>query len=116
MYALYEKGIMDGSLTRETARELIAEQYLKYGASYFSFGGRNEKLEDATNELSWVALEAYDMPVSYTHLDVYKRQAGGCRRSTGKGFLPYGDGIQRNVDRKAFCNEFWKSSAVCACD
>ncbi len=70
MYALYEKGIMDGSLTRETARELIAEQYLKYGASYFSFGGRNEKLEDATNELSWVALEAYDMLGGYNHLGV----------------------------------------------
>jgi len=61
---------MDGSLTRETARELIAEQYLKYGASYFSFGGRNEKLEDATNELSWVALEAYDMLGGYNHLGV----------------------------------------------
>lgn len=70
MYALYKKGIMDGSLTRETARELIAEQYLKYGASYFSFGGRNEKLEDATNELSWVALEAYDMLGGYNHLGV----------------------------------------------
>lgn len=70
MYALYKKGIMDGSLTRETARELIAEQYLKYGASYFSFGGRNEKLKDATNELSWVALEAYDMLGGYNHLGV----------------------------------------------
>lgn len=70
MYDLYKRGIRDGSLTRDTARELIAEQYLKYGASYFSFGGRNEKLEDATNELSWVALEAYDMLGGYNHLGV----------------------------------------------
>lgn len=70
MYDLYRKDMDAGRLTRDSARELIAEQYLKYGASYFSFGGRNEKLEDATNELSWVALEAYDMLGGYNHLGV----------------------------------------------
>jgi formate C-acetyltransferase len=70
MYDLYRRDMDAGRLTRDTARELIAEQYLKYGASYFSFGGRNEKLEDATNELSWVALEAYDMLGGYNHLGV----------------------------------------------
>jgi formate C-acetyltransferase len=70
MYDLYKKDMVAGRINREAARELIAEQYLKYGASYFSFGGRNEKLEDATNELSWVALEAYDMLGGYNHLGV----------------------------------------------
>ncbi len=70
MYDLYRRDIDSGRLTRDKARELIAEQYLKYGASYFSFGGRNEKLQDATNELSWVALEAYDMLGGYNHLGV----------------------------------------------
>jgi formate C-acetyltransferase len=70
MYNLYRKDMDARRLTRNAARDLIAEQYLKYGASYFSFGGRNEKLEDATNELSWVAVEAYDMLGGYNHLGV----------------------------------------------
>ena len=57
----YIKDIDEGTITRELARDLVAELYLKYGGSYFALGGRNKELEDATNELSWVCLEAYDM-------------------------------------------------------
>lgn len=66
----YRRDIADGILTKEMARELIAELYLKYGGNYFSFGGRNERLEDATNELSWIGVEAYDMLGGYNQLGV----------------------------------------------
>ena len=48
-------------ITREQARDLIAELFMKYSGSYFSLGGRDKNLEDATNEVSWITLEAYDM-------------------------------------------------------
>ncbi len=44
----------------EQARELIAELFLKF-PTFYSLGGRSEQGEDATNELSWVFLQAYDM-------------------------------------------------------
>lgn len=66
----YRKDIADGTLTKEEARNLLAELYLKYGGNYFSFGGRNEDGSDATNEVSWVGLEAYDMLGGYNHLGV----------------------------------------------
>lgn len=70
MYDLYRKDMDSGRLTRREARDLIAELYLKYGAPYFSFGGRKADGTDATNELSWVALEAYDLLGGYNHLGV----------------------------------------------
>lgn len=66
----YRNDIKNGIITKDIARELIAELYLKYGGNYFSFGGRNEKLEDATNELSWIGVEAYDMLGGYNQLGV----------------------------------------------
>jgi formate C-acetyltransferase len=57
----YSKDKNEGRITREEARELIAELYIKYSGSYFSLGGRDKNLKDATNEVSWIALEAYDM-------------------------------------------------------
>ena len=66
----YRKDIESGILTKDLARELIAELYLKYGGNYYSFGGRNEALEDATNELSWVGVEAYDLLGGYNQLGV----------------------------------------------
>jgi formate C-acetyltransferase len=66
----YQKDIKDGVLTREDARNLLAELYLKYGGNYFSFGGRLKDGSDATNEVSWVGLEAYDMIGGYNHLGV----------------------------------------------
>ncbi|MCF7927839.1 MAG: hypothetical protein K9L68_02375 [Spirochaetales bacterium] len=66
----YRNDLEEGRITREQARDYIAELYLKYGGNYFSFGGRNRELEDATNELSWIGLEAYDMTGGYNHLGV----------------------------------------------
>ncbi len=66
----YEKGIADGTLTRESAREYIAEMYMKLRGHFFSFGGRLEDGSDATNEMSWVALEAYDLIGDYNNLGV----------------------------------------------
>ncbi len=48
----YRRDPEKGIITHEYARELIAELYLKYEGNYFSFGGRNENLEDATNGIS----------------------------------------------------------------
>jgi len=59
--SFYFSDINEGRLDRNEARELVAELWIKYGGTYFSLGGRDENLEDATNELSWVCLEAFDM-------------------------------------------------------
>lgn len=64
----YAADIAAGRTTREEARELVAEIYLKYGGNYWSFGGRDVDGRDATNEMSWVALEAYDITGGYNHL------------------------------------------------
>ena len=66
----YRAGIKDGTLTREAAREMIAEMYMKLRGQYFSFAGRLEDGSDATNEMSWVALEAYDLIGDYNNLGV----------------------------------------------
>ncbi|MBQ4322056.1 MAG: hypothetical protein IJC35_07430 [Oscillospiraceae bacterium] len=70
MYPFYKAGIEDGTLTRESAREYIAEMYMKLRGQFFSFGGRLEDGSDATNEMSWVALEAYDLVGDYNNLGV----------------------------------------------
>ncbi len=66
----YRRDTAAGVLTRDQARDLIAELFLKYGGNYFSFAGRNRELKDATNEVSWVGLEAYDMIGGYNHIGV----------------------------------------------
>ena len=48
-------------MSREQARGWIAELFLKYGGNYFALGGRDRQGRDATNELSRVILEAYDL-------------------------------------------------------
>jgi len=63
--SFYYKDKGEGCLTREEARNLIAELFLKYGGNYFALGGKDKNLKDATNELSWVCLEAYDMIGGY---------------------------------------------------
>jgi len=57
----YNKDKNQGRITREEARELVAELFMKYSGNYFSLGGRDRDLKDATSEVSWIALEAYDM-------------------------------------------------------
>lgn len=66
----YRRDLEQGILSREEARDLLAELYLKYGGNYFSFGGRLRDGSDATNEVSWIGLEAYDMLGGYNHLGV----------------------------------------------
>ena len=48
-------------MTRDGARGWIAELFCKYGGNYFSVGGRDRLGRDATNELSRVILDAYDL-------------------------------------------------------
>ena len=66
----YRKGIADGSLSKSEAREYVAEMYLKLRGHFFSMGGRDIDGKDATNEMSWVALEAYDLIGDYNNLGV----------------------------------------------
>ena len=66
----YRRDISLGRITPEEARDLIAEFYLKYGGNYFSVGGRDRHLKDATNELSWRCVEAYDLVGGYNCMGV----------------------------------------------
>lgn len=68
LYPFYKKDMEAGIITREEARNLVAELYLKYGGNYWSFGGKDKDQKDATNEMSWVCLEAYDITGGYNHL------------------------------------------------
>jgi hypothetical protein len=57
----YRRDLAAGRMSREQARGWIAELFLKYGGNYFSVGGRDKQGRDATNELSRIILEAYDL-------------------------------------------------------
>jgi formate C-acetyltransferase len=59
--AFYRRDLAAGRMTRDEARGWIAELFCKYGGNYFSVGGRDRQGRDATNELSRVILEAYDL-------------------------------------------------------
>lgn len=65
----YAKDKAEGRIDRDRARELLAEWYLKYGP-HLSYGGRLQDGSDATNELSWIGLEAYDMVGGYNQFGV----------------------------------------------
>lgn len=65
----YEKDRKEGNLSRQHARELVGEMYVKYG-SYTALGGRLQDLSDATNDMSWVCLEAYDLVGGINHVGV----------------------------------------------
>jgi choline trimethylamine-lyase len=65
----YEADCAAQRITREEARSLVAELFLRYG-NYFSLGGKNREQNDATNEMSWICLEAFDMVGGYNHLGV----------------------------------------------
>ncbi len=67
---LYENDIQNGTLTRDEAREYLAEMFLKLRGQFFSLGGRDENGNDATNEVSFVVMEAYDMIDDYNNLGV----------------------------------------------
>ena len=67
---LYENDIKAGTLTRNEAREYLAEMFLKLRGQFFSLGGRDKNGNDATNEVSFVVMEAYDMIGDYNNLGV----------------------------------------------
>ena len=72
MYPFYEKAKEEDETA---ADELIASMMMKFfehGIHNLTIGGvLPENGEDASNDLSYITLH---IPVSYTHLDVYKRQ------------------------------------------
>ena len=57
----YRRDLSAGRLDADEARGWIAELFCKYGGNYFSVGGRDQQGRDATNELSRIILEAYDL-------------------------------------------------------
>ncbi|NWK56206.1 hypothetical protein HW115_11340 [Verrucomicrobiaceae bacterium N1E253] len=65
----YQHDKAEGLIDRDRARELMAEWYLKYGP-HLSYGGRLQDGSDATNEMSWIGLEAYDMVGGYNQFGV----------------------------------------------
>ena len=67
---LYRRSKSDGDLSDEEAREYLTEMFLKLRGQYFGLGGRNAALEDATNEMSFVVLEAYDLIGDYNNIGV----------------------------------------------
>jgi formate C-acetyltransferase len=70
LIGFYRRDCERGLLTADAARDLIAELYLKYGGNYFCFGGRDAQRRDATNEMSRIGVEAYDMLGGYNQLGV----------------------------------------------
>jgi len=67
---LYRKSKADGSLSDDEAREYLAEMFLKLRGQFFSLGGRDAQLKDATNEMSFVVLEGYDLIGDYNNIGV----------------------------------------------
>lgn len=67
---LYRKSKAAGELSDEEAREYLSEMFLKLRGHFFSMGGRDAQLKDATNEVSFVVLEAYDLIGDYNNLGV----------------------------------------------
>ncbi|MCU0520165.1 MAG: hypothetical protein MUF84_05695 [Anaerolineae bacterium] len=67
---LYRKSRAAGELSDEEAREYLSEMFLKLRGQFFSLGGRDAELKDATNEMSFVVLEAYDLIGDYNNLGV----------------------------------------------
>ena len=81
-------------------------------ADYLSRAVNGEKVKSASSTLmhtmaGQALVDALNAPVSYTHLDVYKRQAASCRRLWTRDTLltiPHGDVTNRKVRRK---NALW---------
>ncbi len=67
---LYRKSKAAGELSDAQAREYLAEMFLKLRGQFFSLGGRDADLKDATNEMSFVVLEAYDLIGDYNNIGV----------------------------------------------
>jgi len=70
LFPFYQKDLEEGKMTREEAKELIQEFLLKYNIQ-FGIGGRDENLRDATNDLTFLFLEAYKDVRSPSYLGVH---------------------------------------------
>ena len=66
--SFYQKDLAEGRITREEAREYLAEMFLKSRGQHFSIGGRMQDGSDASNDMSYIILEAYDMVDDYNNL------------------------------------------------
>ncbi|MBN2072379.1 MAG: hypothetical protein JW770_00355 [Actinobacteria bacterium] len=55
----YDKDIEKGTVTREEARDMLADLFIHLDP-WLTIGGRDKEGRDATNEVSWLVLEAYD--------------------------------------------------------
>ena len=66
--SFYKTEIESERLTRQEAREYLAELFLKVRGQHFSIGGRLKDGSDASNEMSYVILETYDMIDDYNNL------------------------------------------------
>ena len=66
----YRQSKAAGELSDDEAREYLSEMFLKLRGHFFSMGGRDAHLKDATNEVSFVVLEAYDLIGDYNNLGV----------------------------------------------
>jgi len=64
----YDKDMQSGILTDDNARNILAELFFKYGGNYFSCAGKLKDGKDATNKVSWLMMEAYDMIGGYNHI------------------------------------------------
>jgi len=67
---LYRKDKDTGELSDDDAREYLSEMFLKLRGHFFGLGGRDAELKDATNEMSFVVLEAYDLIGDYNNIGV----------------------------------------------
>lgn len=67
---LYRRSKAADELADDEAREYLSEMFLKLRGQFFSLGGRDAELKDATNEMSFVVLEAYDLIGDYNNLGV----------------------------------------------
>jgi pyruvate-formate lyase len=70
LISLYRKSLAENQLSRVEAREYLSEMFLKLRGHFFSLGGRTKDLGDATNEMSFIVLEAYDLIGDYNNLAV----------------------------------------------
>lgn len=62
------RDLENGTLTKQDAREYLAELFLKVRGQHFTICGRLQDGSDATCPASWIILEAYDMVDDYNNM------------------------------------------------
>ncbi|NLF27965.1 MAG: hypothetical protein GX592_08720 [Clostridiales bacterium] len=89
MHPYYMRDLRSGEMTRDEARNMTAELLMKYGGNFFNAAGRKEDGTDATNELSWLLVEAYDMVGGHQCMNVL------WHRDIDREFLQYASEVNR---------------------